>query len=82
MNHRTTADSCLAIWHRVGGRVFTWHDVKDLLKSPNQFTGMRNRGYVTQVQPADGRGKLYKGAHWQLTDLALALADVREGAYV
>jgi hypothetical protein len=78
---KSTADCCLALWHRVGGRMFPWNEVKDLLASPSQLTGMVNRGYVVEVGRVFGKCPNYQPKLWQLTDHARALADTREGAF-
>ena len=75
---KTTMSCCLAMWHRVGGRMFVWEDVKDILGSPAQLKGMRNRGYITKVRDSVGSGKFYQGAVWQMTEQARDLAEVRE----
>ena len=79
---KTTMDCCRAMWHRVGGRMFVWGDVKDLLRSPKQLASMRIRGYVTKVQKATGSGNFYQGAIWQMTEQAHHLAEVAEGKWL
>jgi hypothetical protein len=75
---RATADCCQALWHRVGGRVFTWSEVKGLLGSPSQLRSMRNRGYVKEVGEIHGLHPNHNPKLWQLTAQAQSLANVRE----
>ena len=77
----STMDCCLAMWHRVGGRNFTWNDVQDLLRSPSQLVGMRNRGYIKLVTESDECGKTYRPAVWQMTNQIKDLADIRAGRW-
>jgi hypothetical protein len=78
---KTTMDCCLAIWHRVGGRQFIWLDVADLLNSPSQLRGMRNRGYLKEVGELPGQYRNYNPKIWQVTDQIFALVDSREETY-
>jgi hypothetical protein len=75
---KTTMDCTTAMWHRVGGRMFTWQDVKDLLSSPAQLVSMQHRGYVKPVGEAPGVYRNYNPKVWQMTAQAGELVAVLE----
>lgn len=77
----TTADACCLMWHRVGGRMFIWQDVKDLLTSPSQLRGMVNRGYIADTGAILDTGNGNVAKVWQMTSQAGHLAEVREGIF-
>jgi len=74
---KSTMDCCLAVWHRVGGRLFTWMDVKDLMRGPSQLRSMKNRGFVKEVGRAQ-TGARHPPKVWQMTDLVMSLVDAQE----
>jgi len=71
----STADCCCIMWHRFGGRIFTWQDAKDILGSPKQLAAMRIRRYVVAVGE-------FTPKRWQMTDQARGLADLRAGMWL
>jgi len=76
---RSTMNCCIALWHRVGGRMFTYMEVKDFIPSSSQLVAMKKRGMVRQIIPGHGNGPNRQASVWQMTDNALVLAESEEG---
>jgi len=78
-SRKTTLECCIAIWHRMGNRYFTYQEVRDLLTSPSQLRGMENRGYVQSVGVLTGVYRQWEPKIWQVTNHTMAIANTEEG---